>query len=128
MRLLLDTHAFLWWFSADSRLSDNAQSAIEDEANDVLISAASVWEIATKYRLGKLSEADELVCDIAGYMVDQKFSELSITLEHALRAGSLPGPHSDPFDRMLIAQAITDELTLVSNETAFDSYGVWRMW
>ena len=104
------------------------QDAILTEDNEVVISSATAWEIATKYRLGKLPEAEELVLDIAGYMADQDFIELPITLQHALRAGSLPGPHSDPFDRMLIAQAISDDLVLVSNEIAFDSYGVRRMW
>lgn len=128
MRLLLDTHALLWWSSGDDQFSDNARAAIVDEDNEKLISAATAWEISTKYRLGKLPEAEELVLDMSGYMANQNFIELPITLEHALRAGSLPGPHSDPFDRMLIAQAIVDDLVLVSNETVFDSYGVQRMW
>ena len=128
MRLLLDTHALLWWSSGDDQFSDNARAAIVDEDNEKLISAATAWEISTKYRLGKLPEAEELVLDMSGYMANQNFIELPITLEHALRAGSLPGPHSDPFDRMLIAQAIVDDLVLVSNETVFDRYGVQRMW
>ena len=93
-----------------------------------MISAATAWEIATKFRLGKLPEAQELVADIPGYMAKQTFIELPITLEHALRAGSLPGPIRDPFDRILIAQAIIDDLVLVSNESAFDNYGVRRLW
>ena len=128
MRLLLDTHALLWWSSGDDQFSDNARAAIVDEDNEKLISAATAWEISTKYRLGKLPEAEELVLDMPGYMANQNFIELPITLEHARRAGSLPGPHSDPFDRMLIAQAIIDDLVLVSNETVFDLYCVQRMW
>lgn len=128
MRLLLDTHALLWWSSGDDQFSDNARAAIVDEDNEKLISAATAWEISTKYRLGKLPEAEELVLDMPGYMANQNFIELPITLEHALRAGSLPGPHTDPFDRMLIAQAIIDDLVLVSNETVFDRYAVQRMW
>ena len=128
MRLLLDTHAFLWWFAGDSQLSKNAQDAIQTEENDVLVSAATVWEIATKHRLGKLPEAEELVLDLAGYMENQHFTEMPISLQHALRAGSLPGSHGDPFDRMLIAQAISNDLMLVSNETLFDRYGVRRLW
>ncbi len=128
MRLLLDAHAFLWWFAGDSQLSNNGRSAIQDADNEVLISAAIVWEIATKYRMGKLPEAEELVRDIPGYMLNQNFREIPVSLHHALRAGSLPGPHRDPFDRMLIAQAISDDLVLVSNETAFDRYGVRRLW
>ena len=128
MRLLLDTHAFLWWFEGNSQLSNSAQDAIHDGDSDVWISAATGWEIATKYRLGKLPEAEELVRDVAGYMVNQNFTELHVTLQHAIRAGSLPGPHRDPFDRILIAQAISNDLILVSNELAFDSYGVQRLW
>ena len=128
MRLLLDTHAFLWWFEGNLQLSINAQDAIKSEDNNVSVSAATAWEIATKYRLGKLPEAEELAHDIPGYMVNQNFAELPISIEHAIRAGSLPGPHSDPFDRMLIAQAILDDLVLVSNETAFDRYGIQRLW
>ena len=128
MQLLLDTHAFFWWFSGNSRLSPPARQAIEDDSNDVLVSAASAWEIATKYRLGKLPSAEELALDIPGAIAAQSFEELPITVEHAVRAGSLPGPHRDPFDRMLIAQALAHNLVFVSNESRFDWYGVRRLW
>lgn len=128
MRLLLDTHAFIWWFAGDSQLSEIARRAIEVETNEVLISAAAAWEIATKYRLGKLPEAEELAKDISGYMASQNFDAIPITLECAIRAGALPGPLRDPFDRMLIAQAISEGMVLVSNETLFDRYGVRRLW
>ena len=128
LRLLLDTHALLWWSSGDVQFSNNAVPAIVDEYNEKVISAAAAWEIATKYRLGKLPEAEELILDLPGYIANQNFTELPITIEHALRAGSLPGPIRDPFDRILIAQAITDDLVLVSNETVFDRYGVRRLW
>ena len=128
MQLLLDTHAFFWWFSGSSRLSPPARQAIEDDSNDVLVSAASAWEIATKYRLGKLPSAAALAVDIRGAIARQNFQELPITVEHAERAGSLPGPHRDPFDRMLIAQALTRNLVSVSNESLFDRYGVRRLW
>ena len=128
MRLLLDTHAIVWWFSRSRRLSVTARQAIEEPSNDVFASAVSAWEIATKYRIGKMPGVAGLVNDFAGRIATQRFEELPITVQHALRAGSLPGPHRDPFDRILIAQAITDDLTLVSNETLFDSYGVHRLW
>ena len=128
MRLLLDTHAFLWWFTGDRRLPPPAQRAIADGENDVLISAASVWEIATKHRLGRLPEADIFALDIAGAIADQDFEELPITVDDAARAGALPGPLSDPFDRLLIAQALSRNLVLVSIETLFDRYGVRRLW
>ncbi|MCY4475158.1 MAG: type II toxin-antitoxin system VapC family toxin [Chloroflexi bacterium] len=128
MRLLLDTHAIIWWFAGNPILTTNTQQAIADTSNDKFISAASAWEIATKYRIGKLPDAKELVEDFRTQVGSQGFIELPVSLEHAVRAGSLPGPHRDPFDRILIAQAIIDDLTLVSNETLFDSYGVRRMW
>ena len=105
-----------------------ARRAIEDEANDKLISAASAWEIATKYRTGKLREAEPIVFDLPGAILGQGFEELSITVDDAVHAGMLPGHHRDPFDRMLIAQAIARNLVLVSNEAIFDRYGVRRLW
>ncbi|MDE2005130.1 MAG: type II toxin-antitoxin system VapC family toxin [Rhodospirillales bacterium] len=128
MRLLLDTHALLWWLAGDQALSPAARAAIEDEANPVLVSAASAWEITTKHRIGKLPGAAALVADIGGAIAGQGFAELPVSLRHGQAAGALPGPHRDPFDRMLIAQALHEGLVLVSNETAFDAYGVGRLW
>ena len=128
MRLLLDTHAFLWWSINDGRLSPAARRAIADDDNDVLISAASAWEITTKHRLGKLPGADLIAADIAGAIANQGFDALAITVADAARAGALPGPHQDPFDRMLIAQALAHDLLVVSNESRFDWYGVRRLW
>ena len=128
MRTLLDTHALLWWLVGSERLSQTAKRTISDEANDVLISAASAWEIATKYRLGQLPAAEALARNFAGTIADQGFDELAVTVEDAVRAGSLPGPHRDPFDRMLIAQALARDLVLISNEECFDPYGVSRLW
>ena len=128
MRLLLDTHAFFWWFSGNSRLSLSARQAIADDGNDVMVSAASAWEIATKHRIGKLPDADALALDMTGAIAGQDFEELSITVEDAARAGSLPGSLRDPFDRMLIAQALAHDLVLISMETLFDRYGVRRLW
>ena len=128
MRLLLDTHAFLWWLEGNRRLSKKARDAIGDESNSVFVSAASAWEITTKFRIGKLPGAAEIVGDIPGIVASQAFSPLPITLVHAQRAGSLPGAHRDPFDRMLVAQAQTEDLVLVTNEKLFDNYGVRRLW
>ena len=128
MRLLLDTHTFLWWLAGSDRLSDPARGAVEDEANDILVSAGSAWEIATKYRLGRLPGASEVALDIPGAIAGQGFEELDITVDDAGRAGALPGSHRDPFDRMLIAQALARNLVLVSSESLFDSYGVHRLW
>ncbi len=128
MRLLLDTHAIVWWFSANRRLSSKARQAIADMSNDKLVSAASAWEIATKYRLGKMPSVAALANDFHNRIAGQGFDELPITVQHAFRSGSLPGLHNDPFDRLLMAQAISDDLVLVSNETMFDRYGVRRLW
>ena len=128
MRLLLDTHAFLWWVINDERLSQAAGQAIADDYNDVLISAAAAWEIAIKFQKGKLPEVDPLVRDMIGAIADQDFEELAVTVDDAARAGALPGPLRDPFDRMLIAQALSRNLILISNESVFDRYDVRRLW
>ena len=128
MRLLLDTHAFLWWIADSRRLSEPARGAIRDEANDIVVSAVSAWEIATKHRLGKLPEADRLAGDIRAGIAWQGFDELPLTVADAERAGRLKGPVRDPFDRMLIAQTLLHDLELVSNEEVFDRYGINRLW
>ena len=128
MRVLLDTHAFLWWVADSTKLSASAHRAIGDEDNDVFVSAASAWEIATKHRLGKLPGAEALAVDIVGTISDQGFDKLPIGVEDAARAGALPGIHRDPFDRVLIAQAMKRNLVLISNESRFDQYGVRRLW
>ena len=128
MELLLDTHAFLWWLTDSRRLSEEVRRVISDPSNDKLISAASAWEIATKYRLGKLPEAEAIALDIPGTIARQSFEELPISVADAVRAGALPGPLRDPFDRILIAQALSRDLLLISVETPFDSYGVRRLW
>lgn len=128
MRLLLDTHAFLWWIAGNERLSMTARRAITDDANEVLVSAASAWEVATKFRIGKLAEAAVLALDVSGRIADQGFEELSISVADGARAGALPGHHRDPFDRILIAQALARDIVLVSNEALFDRYAVRRLW
>ncbi len=128
MRLLLDTHALIWWLAGSNRLPVAAQRAIADDENDKLISAASAWEITTKVRLGKLPGAEELAEDVAGALAGEGFEALPITVDAAARAGSLPGPHRDPFDRILIAQALSGNLVLISSESLFERYGVRRLW
>jgi PIN domain nuclease of toxin-antitoxin system len=128
MNLLLDTHALLWWLDGDERLSRDARSRIADAKNPVWVSAASAWEVATKVRIGKLPGAVEVAERFVELVTEQDFRLLSISAEHARRAGLLPGGHRDPFDRMLIAQAQMEDLVLVSNEQLFDRYGVRRLW
>lgn len=128
LRLLLDTHALIWWLAGDEALSRRAQQAIADEANSITVSAASAMEVATKYRIGKLPNAALLARDFEAIVADQGFDELSITVHHARVAGEMKIEHKDPFDRLLIAQAQTDDLVLISNEALFDNFAVNRLW
>jgi PIN domain nuclease of toxin-antitoxin system len=120
VRLLLDTHTLLWAVSDPGALTEQARDVIRDGRNEVLVSAASVWEIAMKRALGKLTVPD----DLGPVLAAASFSPLPITLEHASRAGSLPPHHRDPFDRMLIAQAQLESLTIVTRDDRFARYGV----
>ncbi len=128
MRVLLDTHALLWWLAGDKQMSATGRWIIEDEESAVFVSAASAWEVSTKHRLGKLPRAGPLATDFAGVVAAQGFLELPIGIEDGQHAGQLPGGHRDPFDRMLIAQAKRHDLALISNEMVFDDYGVIRIW
>jgi PIN domain nuclease of toxin-antitoxin system len=128
MQAILDTHALLWWLSDDPALTKSARTLIGEMKNVIYVSAASAWEIATKVRLGKLPSAVDLASDFTGFLERERFQILPISAEHAVRAGLLPGTHKDPFDRMLIAQAQTEDMLIVSNEKIFDAYGVRRLW
>lgn len=128
MKLLLDTHALVWWWNDDPRLPDAARQAIADPAATVLVSAASAWEIATKQRLGKWPEEGRVVMEFETLVRRSRFSPLGISLAHALAAGSLAGDHRDPFDRMLIAQSRLEEAAMVSVDPVFASYGVPVVW
>jgi PIN domain nuclease of toxin-antitoxin system len=126
--ILLDTHAFLWWLTDDGKLTKRARTIIADTKNTIFVSAASAWEIATKVRLGKLLIAVELASNFGSYLEQEQFRPLSISSSHAVRAGPLPGPHKDPFDRMLIAQAQEENIPILSNELLFDRFGIQRIW
>jgi PIN domain nuclease of toxin-antitoxin system len=128
VQLLLDTHALIWWLAADEALSSTARNAIADSINDVFVSAASAWEITTKYRIGKLPEAGLLAADVAGFVSAEGFIELPVTIRHGQLAGSLPGIHKDPFDRILVAQAILADMQIVSRDEILSAYGIVRLW
>lgn len=128
MRLLLDTHTFLWWLAGDNALSAAARKAIAEEKNTIFVSAASAWEIATKYRIGKLPSVASIVGNLGEVIAAQGFTALPISLQHGQAAGTLAGPHRDPFDPILVAQALLEKLILVSNEQPFDAFGVRRLW
>lgn len=119
-RLLLDTHVLLWWLADDTSLGRKAKAAIMDDRNEVYISAATTWEISIKKALGKLGAPD----DIDTIVEEENFSKLPITLYHGQMAGMLPPHHRDPFDRMLIAQAQSEGLTIVTSDKMFSNYGV----
>jgi PIN domain nuclease of toxin-antitoxin system len=128
LRLLLDTHALLWWLTDDRSLPATARKLIARGSNTVVVSAASAWEISTKVRLGKLPMAVDLVADLDRILVQEGFEALAISVDHSVRAGLLPGPHKDPFDRMLIAQSQAEGVPILSNDEALDGYGVRRLW
>jgi PIN domain nuclease of toxin-antitoxin system len=128
LRALLDTHTLLWWILDDRPLTRMARETIAETGNTMLVSAASAWEIAIKFRLGKLPSAGDLVSNFSSEVEQEGFELLPISAEHGIRAGMLPGLHKDPFDRMLIAQAQAENVPIVSNETVFEAYGVRRVW
>lgn len=127
MRVLLDTHALVWWIASSERLTETARRLITDEATDVVVSAASAWEITTKFRIGKLPGAQILALDVMGHIARQGFRGLPISVADAERAGRLPGPHRDPFDRMLVAQAQVEGLILVTRDARTSLYGIRTM-
>lgn len=126
--MLLDTHTLLWWLFDDPRLSARARKTIATADNEALVSSASAWEISTKHRLGKLPGAGDVPTRLPAYLRKARMSVLSISLEHAMAAGALPGPHKDPFDRMLIAQAQLEKLAIITNDPAFTDYGIRIRW
>ena len=121
MNYLLDTHALLWWLEDNLRLTDGARSAIRAPENLVHVSAASVWEASIKRARGNLRFANE---ELISELSESGFSELAITAQHALAAGELPPHHQDPFDRMLIAQALAEGLTMITHDSQFERYGI----
>jgi PIN domain nuclease of toxin-antitoxin system len=128
LRFLLDTHTLLWASFDEDALSPRARQIIQTPGSEMIVSAATAWEIATKFRLGKLNFAEELVEDFIPSVTAAGYALLPVSTEHALRAGRLPGEHKDPFDRMLAAQAIHENLTLLSNDADLDTFGVRREW
>lgn len=128
MRLLLDTHALLWWFTDDERLSKAARRAMADPRHEVWVSAASAWEIATKQRLGKLDQLPQASARYAELVAADGFIHLDVNHLHCLRAGTYEVPHRDPFDRMLAAQSEIEGLRLVTCDAAFEAFGTRVLW
>jgi PIN domain nuclease of toxin-antitoxin system len=128
MKLLLDTHAIIWFMNDSLHLSRRARTAIMLPSNAAFASSVSIWEAATKFRLGKFPEAALLVDNPVKVLAALEIEALPLSIEHARLAGSLAHPHKDPFDRMLAAQALLEDLTLVSADAIFDKFAVARHW
>ena len=118
---LIDTHIMLWWFFDDPKLDTECRNIICNPDHLIFVSSVSAWEIATKYRIGKLPEAKELVEQYSQILHQARFIELPMTSAHALRAGTLPIAHRDPFDRMIMAQAELESLPVITYDTAFQT-------
>lgn len=127
MKILLDTHALIWALGDSSHLSQRAREVIE-AADVTLVSAVSAYEICLKHRLGKLPEAAVLASDFEREVGNVDAELLPVAVAHAVAAGNLDASHRDPFDRLLIAQALVERVPIVSNETLFDAFGVERLW
>ena len=128
MKLLLDSHALLWWLFNDPKMSKKARELVADPQREVLVSSASAWEISTKHHLGRLPEADILVQDISMWIERAGFRELPVAVKHAQLAGGWTQSHRDPFDRMLAAQAELEQVAIVSRDKALDDFGIARVW
>lgn len=128
VNLLLDTHALLWWFTDDPRLSSRVRDYLLDVSNPIFVSAASAWEIATKQRIGKLNDLPDVTKHFADLVAADGFTHLPITYLHALLAGRYAQAHRDPFDRMLAAQSQLEVLTLVTCDAAFAAFECRTVW
>ena len=128
MKVLLDTNVLLWWFAQDAQLSTTARNLLSLGTTNVVVSAASAWEICTKVRIGKLPTGRALCEDFGGVLARNNFESLAISVEHGRLAGRLPGAHKDPFDRMLAAQALIEGVPLVTNDPQIAGFGVRIVW
>jgi PIN domain nuclease of toxin-antitoxin system len=128
MRLLLDTHTLLWWLLEPRRLSGRARRSVANRQNQIWVSAATGWEISTKHRLGKLPGIGPLAVNLFQEIQVEGFEAVSMTFPHACLAGSFTQAHRDPFDRMLAAQSLLENLQLVSADPVFDQFGIERIW
>ncbi|WP_107671301.1 type II toxin-antitoxin system VapC family toxin [Cyanothece sp. BG0011] len=128
MKLLLDTHAFLWFIAGSSKLSQNARVLIEDQSNERFLSIASLWEIAIKVSIGKLKLQLSISDLVRDQVYDNDIKLLGISPQHLDTLKQLDFNHKDPFDRLIIAQAITENLTILSVDSVFDNYPITRLW
>lgn len=128
MRALLDTQAFLWWITADGRLSPRAAALISEGGSEIVLSVVSAWEIAIKARLGRLGLPADAPGFLSGEIARNRFAVLRVELPHALNVHGLDDHHRDPFDRLLVAQARIERLPMISRDPILDAYGIERIW
>jgi PIN domain nuclease of toxin-antitoxin system len=128
VKLLLDTHTFLWFIGGNSSLSKRARTLIEDETNQIFLSTASLWEIAIKISLGKLTLSDDFETLVSEQLTVNGIELLEISVNHAALVANLPFHHRDPFDRLLVAQAQAEQMAVISKDESFDAYEVNRLW
>ncbi len=128
MRALLDTHAFIWWATDDPSLTDAAREIISNPENEIFLSAVSTWEMAIKIAIGKMTLALPLDQFVGSQLTQYRFAPLPVTYDHTYCVSSLPHHHRDPFDRLLIAQAMTENLVLLTADGQFPQYGVAILW
>ncbi len=128
MRFLLDTHAFLWFIEGNARLSNTGKDYIEDQSHDLLLSIASLWQMAVKISLGKLDLPQPFAEFMQSHLALSSIGLLEISPQHTYAVADLPYHHRDPFDRLLAAQCLSEGLTLISSDAVFEKYGVERVW
>ena len=127
-RYLTDTHVLMWWWKDDQRLSSTVREILADRGNEVFAPTVCAWEIANKVRIGKLPEMAEEIHDYDQLVTDEGFAHLDLRQEQALSAGLLPGPHRDPFDRLIAAQALSEKLIVLTVDPAFAGFGCKVLW
>jgi PIN domain nuclease of toxin-antitoxin system len=125
---LLDTHTFIWWANNDPALSVTVRGVLASRANDIYLSAVSTWEIAIKVAIGKLTLAQPVSSFVTAQVAQYQFQPLAITLDHTYQVESLPLHHNDPFDRLLIAQGLMENLVILTRDAEFPQYGVQTLW
>jgi PIN domain nuclease of toxin-antitoxin system len=128
VRLLVDTHALVWWWQADRRLPRNAEATISDPDHDIVVSSVTAWEMAIRFRLGKWPEVGQIIAGFDGLLADSGFGRLPLCVSHALLAGNLPGPRRDPFHRLLAGQALVEAMTVITGDAGFRALGVPTLW
>ncbi len=128
MKFLLDTHTLLWWLADDPLLSKTARDTIADPSHDIYVSAASAWEIATKFKKGKLPTGALVLPDFSGIVAEEGFGNMPVTSDHMVGSALLPGDHRDPFDRMLAAQALLENMILLTTDEKLPEFGVAVRW